>query len=270
MIDLLDFVISSLLAGKSSTAVIKKMFVNIANFPKAPKTRWFWAPFTDFATLKLDDRAYKRLIQIWSSMEVFFRKFFASLQGEVYLLGYKLYIRTCERKEKFESDNMGLLEQQVEQMSPREVLFEWLEDVVDFYFDDKKSVLPNLRKAVPSVSTESRWFPDVADVAVKEGSVKGRDVLKQRLRDNILMAPDIDIKNIVVEYFSQIVSNSKDVWRQQLNFITIPELELDRIQTVGRNLQDSASSTNAGTYAFHLADTSHVRGQLVRISTDNK
>ena len=150
----------------------------------------------------------------------------ASLEGEVKLLSQKLYIRTCERKEKFESDNKGLLEQQVEQISPREVLFEWLEEV-DFYFEEEKSASPNLRKAVPSELTKSSLFADVADVAVKEGSDKGRDVLKQHVRKYIFMARDIDIINAFVEYFSQIFLNSKDVWRQQINFITISQLELD-------------------------------------------
>ena len=81
MIDLLDFMISSLLAGKNSTAVMKKLFVNVANFPMSDKTRWFWAKFTDFSTLELDERAYKRLIQRWSWVEVFFKQLLASLEG---------------------------------------------------------------------------------------------------------------------------------------------------------------------------------------------
>ena len=227
MIDLLDFIISSFLAGQNSTVVMKKMFVNIANFPVSEKTRWFWVQFTDFATLELDERAYKRLIETWSWVEVFFTKLFVTLEVETYILAYKLYLRTCERKKKFESDDKGLLEQQVKQMSPREVLFEWLESAVDFYFDDENSTLPNLRKAVPSEIPKPSLFSDVADVAVKEGSDKGRDFLKQRLREYIFMVPENYIVNTFVEYFSQIFLNSKEVWKQQLDFITIPELELD-------------------------------------------
>ena len=226
MIDLLDFLISSLLAGKNSTAVMKKMFVNIANFPVSPNTRWFWAPFTDFATLELDERAYKRLIQIWSWVEVFFKRLLASLEGEVKLLAQKLYIRTCQRKKRFESDK-GLLEQQVEQMSPHEVLFEWLEDAVDTYFEEENSTLPNLRKAVPSELTKSSFFPDVADVTLKEGSDKGLVDLKQHLRKYLFMAPESYIINTFVEYVSQFFSNSEEVWRQKLDFIKIPELDLD-------------------------------------------
>ena len=227
MIDLLDFIVSSLLAGTNSTVVMKKMFVNIANFPVSEKTRWFWAPVTNFATLELDERAYKRLIEIWSWVEVFFTKLFVTLEVETYILAYKLYFRTCERKKKFESDDKGLLEEQVKQMSPREVLFEWLESAVDFYFDDENSTLPNLRKAVPSEIPKSSLFPDVADVAVKEGSDKGRDFLKQRLREYIFMVPENYIVNTFVEYVSQIFLKSKEVLKQQLDFITIPELELD-------------------------------------------
>lgn len=227
MIDLLDFMISNLLAGKNSTAVMKKMFLNIANFPKSPKTSWYWAPFTDFATLELDERAYKRLVQIWSWVEVFFTKLLASLEGETNLLAQKLYMRSCEKKKKFESDHKGFLEQQVEQMSPRELLFEWLEDAVEFYFDDENLTLPNLYKVVPSELTKSSLFPNVADVTVKKGSDKGRDVLKQKLREYIFMVPENYIVNTVVEYVSQMFSNSKQVWKQKLDFITIPELDLD-------------------------------------------
>lgn len=227
MIDLLDFIISSLLLGKNSTVVMKKMFVNIANFPVSEKTRWFWAPFTNFATLKLDKRAYKRLIEIWRWVEVFFKRVLAPLEGETFFLAQKIYIRTCERKKKFESYNKGLLEQQVKQMSPRDLLFEWLESAVDFYFEEENSTLPNLRKAVPSELTKSSLFPDVADVAVKEGSDKGRDVLKQHLREYIFMVKEDYIVNTVAEYFSQMFLNSKEVWKQKLDFITIPELELD-------------------------------------------
>ena len=38
MIDLLDYMISGLLAGKNPTAVWKKMFLNIGNFPQSRKT----------------------------------------------------------------------------------------------------------------------------------------------------------------------------------------------------------------------------------------
>lgn len=227
MIDLLDFMISNLVAGKNPTAVMKKMFVNIANFPMCQKTRWFWAPFTDFATLELDERAYKRLVQIWSWVEDFFTKLLATLEGETNLLAQKLYIRACEKKKQFESGHKGLLEQEVEQISPREVLFEWLEDTVDFYFEEENSMLPNLHKVFPSGLPKSGLFPDVADVTVKEGSDKGRGVLKQHLRKYIFMVPENYIVNTVVEYVSQMFLNGKEVWKQKLDFITIPELDLD-------------------------------------------
>lgn len=107
MIDLLDFMISNLLAGKNSTAVMKKLFVNTANFPRSPKTSWFWAKFTDFANPEFGERAYKRLVQIWSWLEVFFTKLLATLEGETKSLAQKLYFRTCEKKKKFESDHKG-------------------------------------------------------------------------------------------------------------------------------------------------------------------
>ena len=112
-------------------------------------------------------------------------------------------------------------------MSPCEVLFEWLEDVVDFYFEVDDSVLPNLHKAVSSELTTSSFFPGVADVAVKEGSGRARVLLKQHLRKYIFMAPESYIVTTVVEYVSQVFLNAKDVWKHKLSFITIPELDLD-------------------------------------------
>lgn len=112
-------------------------------------------------------------------------------------------------------------------MSPRELLFEWLEDAVEFYFDDENLTLPNLCKVVPSELPKPSLFPNVADVTMKEGSDKGRGVLKQKLREYIFMVPENYIVNTVVEYVSQMFSNSKQVWKQKLEFITIPGLDLD-------------------------------------------
>ena len=41
------------------------------------------------------------------------------------------------------------------------------------------------------------------------------------------MAPESYIVTTVVEYVSQVFLHAKDVFKHQLDFITIPELDLD-------------------------------------------
>ena len=172
-------------------------------------------------------------------MEVFFKKLLASLEGELNLLVLKFYIRTCEKKKKFESEHKGLLEQQIGQISLHEVLFEWLEDIVDFYFEEDNSALPNLHKAVSSELTTSSFFSDVAvvkkgsffsdvaEVTEKEGSDKGLGLLKQHLKQYIFMVPENYVITAIVEYCRQIIFHGKEVLKHKLDFIAIPELDLD-------------------------------------------
>jgi len=227
MTDLLDSIISGLLAGKNPTAVWNKMFVNLDNVPQSKKTGWFWNQVTDLDSIELDENAYKRLRQIWSWVDVFFKKLLPTLEGELNLLAQKFYIRTCEKKNKFESEHKGLLEQDVEDISPCQVAFEWLEDFVNFYTHDENSALPNIHKAVSPEFTASGFFHGVADVTVKEGSDKGLALLKQRLKQYLFMVPEDFILAGVADYVGQIILRAKDVLSRKLDYITIPELDLD-------------------------------------------
>ena len=227
MTDLLDSMISGLLAGKNPTAVWNKMFVNLDNVPQSKNTGWFWNQITDLDSTELDENAYRRLIQIWSWVEVFFKKLLATLEGELNLLAHKFYIRTCEKKSKFESKHKGLSEQDVEQISPRQVAFEWLEDLVNFYTRQDNSTLPNLHKAVSPEFTASGFFHGVVDVTVKEGSGKGLALLKQRLNQYLFMVPEDFILAGVADYVGQIILRAKEVLSRKLDYITIPELDLD-------------------------------------------
>ena len=227
MIDLLDFVISGLLAGKNPTALWNKMFLNLDNVPQSRNTGWFWNQITDLDSIELDENAYRRLIQIWSWVGVFFKKLQATLEGELTLLAHKFYIRTCEKKHKFESEHKGLLEQDVEQISPSQVAFEWLEDFVNFYIQEDNSTLPNLHKAISPQFAASGFFLGVADVTMKEGSGKGLAVLKQRLKQYLFMVPENFILAGVADYVGQIILRAKEVLSRKLDYITIPELDLD-------------------------------------------
>ena len=227
MTDLMDYMISGIRDGKNPTAVWNKMFVNVSNVPQSRKFGWFWNQLTDLNTTELSEGAYRRLNQIWSGLEAFFKKLLNTLEGDLNMLAHKFYIRTCEKKKKFEFEHKQLPEQKVQQISPCEVAFGWLEDLVDCYTEEDNSTLPTIHKAVSSVFTASGFFKDVADVTVKEGSVKGLALLKQRLQLYLFMVPENYIIAAVVDYVSQLILHSKEVMKRKLDYITIPELDLD-------------------------------------------
>ena len=229
MIDLVDYIISCLLAGKNvPTALWNKMFENIDNVPFGTDDEAkFMSQLTDLNTTELDEDAYKWLIQIWNALEDVFKKLLTTLEGELNLLAHKFYIRTWEKKNKLESENKELSEQEVEKISPRQFVFGWFDECVYFYTERETSTVPNIRKAVPHDFTPSGLLQDIADVTVKQGSAKGRTLLKQRLESLIAMVPDDYIMAAGVDYISQLILHSKGVMKQKLDYITIPELDLD-------------------------------------------
>ena len=227
MIDLLDYMISGLLAGKTLATVWNKVFVNIGNVPNSRQTGWFWNEITDLNTTVLSENAYRKMVQIWSWMEVAFKQLLATIEGDLNLLAHKFYIRTCEKKKKFELDHKDMSGLKVKQISLHQVAVEWLEDLVDCYMKENNPTLPNLHKAVCREVSSSGFFSGVADVTVKEGSDKGLALLKQRFKQYLFMVPDNFIISAVVDYVSHIILHAKDVLERKLNYITIPELDLD-------------------------------------------
>ena len=227
MTDLLDSMISGLLAGKNLTAVWNKMFLNLDNVPRNERTGWFWKQVSDPDSIELHEDAYKKLSQIWSWVELFFKRLLATLEGDLNLLAHKVYIRICEKKNKFESEHKWLSEQDVGQIPLHQVAYEWLEDLVNSYTHEDNSKLPNIHKAVSPEFTATGCFHGVADVTVKEGSDKGFALLKQRLKQYLFMVPDDFLLAGVADYVGQIILRGKEVLSRKLDYITIPELDLD-------------------------------------------
>ena len=229
MTDLTDYIISGLLAGRNQpTALWNKVFENIGNVPfgRGDEAR-FMSDLTDLNTTELDEDAYRWLIQIWNALEAFFKKLLNTLEGELNMLAHKFYIRTCEKKKKFESENKKLSEEEVEQISPRHFVFDWFDEYVYFYTEEESSTVPNIRKAVPHEFTPSGFLQGIADVTGKQGSDKGRALLKERLKSLISLVPDDYIMAAAVDYVSQLILHSKEVMKQKLDYITLPELDLD-------------------------------------------
>ena len=230
MTDLVDYIISGLLAGKNvPTALWNKMFENIGNVPfgRGDGAR-VMSQITDLNTTELDVDTYRWLNQIWKTswLEDFFKRLLTTLEGELNLLARKFYIRTYEKKKKFESENKELSEQ-VEQISPRDFVFGWFDERVHFYTERENTTVPNIRKVVPHEFIPSGLLQGIADVTVKKGSDKGRALLKHSLKWLISMVPDDYIIASAVDYVSQLILHSKEVMKQKLEYITIPELDLD-------------------------------------------
>ena len=227
IIDLLEYVISSILTGKDPTALWNKMFVNIGNVPGSRKFGWFWNQVTDLNTTDLDENAYKRLMEMWSLVEDLFKQLLATLQGELNLLVQKFYIRTCEKKKKYELEHRSLSERQVEQVSIRTLASELFEDIAECYIEEENSSWANLHKAVPPEFTPTGFFRDVADVTEREGSVNGLSLFNQRLKDYLLWVPENSIMTLTVSYVQQIFWHARDILTRKLDYIAIPELDLD-------------------------------------------
>ena len=227
MVDILEYMFSSVLNGKDPTALWNKMFSNIGNVVGSDKVGWFWSQFSNLNSTELDEDAYKRLMEVWSFVEEGFKQLLAMLQGEQNLLLQKFYIRTCQKKKKYELEHGGLSQHQVEQVSIRQLVSETLEDVAESYIKEKNSSWANLHKAIPPEFTLPGVFRDVVEKTEKEGSVKGFSLFKQRLNDYLLLVPENYIMTLTIGYVRQIFLYAQDVMARKLDYMTIPELDLD-------------------------------------------
>ena len=228
MVDVLDYMISSLLRGKNPSVVWNKVFINIGNLPNPRKGGEFMNELTDLNCTELSEKAYFKLIQIWSSMQDFFRKLLIALKGELSLLAHKFRILLFKKKENFERQHRRLTENEVEKVSLHQFAFEFLEDdFVHCYVMDKNSILPNLHKAIRPEFKSSSFFQGVAEVATREGSTRGLAQLKQQLKQYLFKVPEKYLMDGVVDYVSHIIVHSKEVLKFKLEHISIPELDLD-------------------------------------------
>jgi len=228
MIDLLEYVVSNTVCGKEPTTVWNKMFVNIDNIPESHKYGNFWNQFTDLNSTELDEYAYGVLIQIWSLVEDFFKQLLTSLKGELNLLAQKFYIRTCDKKKQFEIKHKITTKYAVEQMPLRQLVYEIAHDLAECYTGDEGySFWTNLHKAVPVSYKSARFFQDVADVTLNAGSSKGLSMFKQRMKQYFAIIPEPYLMTLVVNYVRQIFYFAQDTLRRRLEYITIPELDLD-------------------------------------------
>ena len=228
MIDLLEYVVFSSLGGKDPTTVWNKMFVNIDNIPQSHKYGHFWNQVTDLNTKKLDENVYNLLIRIWSIVEAFFKRLLSSLQGELNLLAQKFYIRTCEKKKEYELKHQVTAQQRdVTQIRLHQLVYEIAHDLAECYTDDEGYAFwSNLHKGVP-FGNRSCFFKDVAEVTVNSGSDQGLAMFKERMKVYLAFVPEPDLMTLVVNYIRQIFYFAQDILKVKLDYIPIPELDLD-------------------------------------------
>ena len=224
--DLMEYIVSSSLKGKDLTELWNKMFVNIGSVPGSNKFGWFWNQLSDLNSTELDKHAYSRLIRMWSLIEDFFKQLLASLTGELHLLIYKFYMRTLEKKEKFELMHKCIPEP-VAQISLQEMACELFQDLAECYIDEENSDWSSLHKAVPPEYRSSSVFQDVRDVTVNVGSDEGLAVFKQRIKQYLALIPDSYLMRPTIGYMAKIAYHARDVLKRKLDYITISELELD-------------------------------------------
>ena len=98
------------------------------------------------------------------------------------------------------------------------------------YLDGKGSAAKcysNLLKAIPPGYTSPGFLQDVADITLKEGSERGRVVFKERLLQYMSLVPESVLMSLLVGYISQIFFHGQEMIRRKLDYIKLPELDLD-------------------------------------------
>ena len=232
VVNVLEFLVSETLGGKDLTALWNKLFVNIDDVPtdETYEEGKFKVQITDLDRLDLDEDVYVRLIQEWSALEYLFDQLIAALPEDLKNLARKFYIRTWDKRKKFEREHKGALANQIKQITIHEAACQYIMEYSENYLDGKGSAAKcysNLLKAIPPGYTSPGFLQDVADITLKEGSERGRVVFKERLLQYMSLVPESVLMSLLVGYISQIFFHGQEMIRRKLDYIKLPELDLD-------------------------------------------
>ena len=153
VVNVLEFLVSETLGGKDLTALCNKLFVNIDDVPTdgTYEEGKFKVQITDLDRLDLDEDVYVRLIQEWSALEYLFDQLIAALPEDLKNLARKFYIRTWDKRKKFERKHKGALANQIKQMTIHEAACQYIIKYSENYLDGKGSAAKcysNLLKAI--------------------------------------------------------------------------------------------------------------------------
>ena len=73
-------------------------------------------------------------------------------------------------------------------------------------------------------------------MTLKEGSERGRVVFKERLLQYMSLVPESVLTSLLVGYISQIFFHGQEMIRRKLDYIKLPELDLDRRQNSSQTM----------------------------------
>ena len=120
-------------------------------------------------------------------MEYIFDQLIAVLPGDLEILSRKFYIRTWEKRKKFEQEYKGNPAHAIQQLAIHEVVCEHIVEYAENYNDGKGNTAANcysnLHKALPAPGYRHLGFlRDIANITLQEGSDRGRAVFKDRVK----------------------------------------------------------------------------------------
>ena len=232
IVDILDFLLSEGLDGRDTAALWQKLFVNIYDVPSEESYEAkFSNQITNLDRLDLDEDVYEKLVQEWAAFEYIFDQLIAVLPEDLEILARKFYIRTWEKRKKFEQEHKDNPAHPIQQLAIHEVVCEHIVEYAENYIDGKGNTAANcysnLHKALPPGYRSLGFLRDIANITLQQGSDRGRAVFKDRVKQYMSLVPESVLMSVVVGYLSQIFFHSKDVLRHKLDYINIPEVDLD-------------------------------------------
>ena len=215
---------------RSNHSVEQDICQHIETIPESHKFGHFWNQITDLNSTELDDSTYNFLTGIWSLLRIFFMNLLTSLpvQGELHVLARKFYIRTCEKKKEYEQKHQITSKCTVHQVPLHQLVYETLHDLAECYIGDEGHAFwSSLHKGVSPGCKSSHFFREVAEVTVNRGSEQGFAMFKERMKQYLAFVPEQSLISVSVNYISQIIHFSRDIKKRELDYVKIPEIDLD-------------------------------------------
>ena len=232
VVDALEFLLSETLGGKDLTALWNKLFVNIDDVPTGASDDLgtkFYDQITDLDRLDLDEDVYVKLVREWDAFQHVFIQLIVYLPEKEKSLALKFFIRTWDKRKKFEREHHGDVANPAK-ITVHEAACQYIMETVTDYIDERGYVgklFSNLLKAIPRDYASPGFLSDVAAITWKEGSDRGSAVFKERLQECMSGFSQSVLTSVIVGYVSQFFLHAKEGLRRKLDYIEIPELDLD-------------------------------------------